>query len=113
MPRFGQAERENHMTGQYQGFTQRERAPNRVLTADIGSAHVLCPYSYSGTSLICVIATAQSVGHSVACLKVAVPRRWMQVVGGCGGEEELLQAAKLSHDCAARQCSEAADRPCT
>jgi len=74
MPRFGQAERENHMTGQYQGFTQRERAPNRVLTADIGSAHVLCPYSYSGTSLICVIATAQSVGHSVACVSRGVKR---------------------------------------
>jgi len=74
MPGFGQTECGNNMTGLYQGTAQRKRARKRVLTAETGSAHVRCPFSYRGTYQVCVIATAQSVGHFFACVLRGVKR---------------------------------------
>jgi len=66
MPGVGQTERGSNMTGLYQGMAQRERAHKRIFVAETGSAHVLCPCSYRGTSQICVIAGTQSVFGKVA-----------------------------------------------
>ena len=74
MPGFGTTERGNHMPGLCEGIAHRERAKKRVLTREMGSAHILCPCSYTGTSQVCVIATAQSVGHFVACVSRGVKR---------------------------------------
>jgi len=74
MPGFGQTERGNNMTGLYQGMAQRERAQKRILSAETGSAHVLCPCSYTATSQVCVIATLNSVRHLLGCVSAVVRR---------------------------------------
>ena len=74
MPGVGQTERGSNMTGLYQGMAQRERAHKRIFVAETGSAHVLCPCSYRGTSQVFVIATLNSVRHLLGCVSAVVKR---------------------------------------
>ena len=62
------------VSDEYGGGARGRRAQKRVLTPETGSAHVLCPCSYRGTSQECVRATLYSVRHMLGFVSAVVKR---------------------------------------
>jgi len=85
MPGFAQTEHRNDKTGLCQRMPYRARPQKRVLTAEMGSAHVLRLCWYAGTCQVRVTATTQSVGNSVDYASRGVGResRIAPAVGCC------------------------------